>query len=89
MGIARRRGEETGGGSVYDLWSIWSIPPCSRDSPESRADDDDDGDDGDDGFVPGMSFVCSLRRKSYGIVLIVETLARESDLPKERSREIE
>lgn len=52
---------------------------ASRDSPETcdDGDDDENGDDGDDGFVPGMPFVCPLRRKSYGIVLIVEILASE------------
>lgn len=46
--------------------------------------DGDDDDDGDDGFVPGMPFVCPLRRKSYGIVLIVEILASERAFYRER-----
>ncbi|XP_018395911.1 PREDICTED: protein pangolin, isoforms A/H/I/S-like [Cyphomyrmex costatus] len=53
--------------------------------------DDDDGDDGDNGFVSGMPFVCSLRRKNYGIVLIVkilasERLAKEVEKKKERDK---
>lgn len=54
----------------------------SRDSPEIRDDVDDDGDDGgdgDDGFVSGIPFVCSLRRKNYGIVLIVKILVNASE----------
>lgn len=77
--------EGRGGLMTYALFEAFRRAP--RDSPETcdDGDDDENGDDGDDGFVPGMPFVCPLRRKSYGIVLIVEILASERST--ERGRE--
>lgn len=37
----------------------------------------EDGDDGDDGFVVEPGFVCPLRRKTNGIVLIVSRHERQ------------
>lgn len=49
-------------------------------SDDEEADDyDDDGDDGDDGFVVELGFVCPLRRKTSGIVLIVSRHERQRD----------
>lgn len=75
-------------GNVYDPCSIEHFSVLVGFSGVSRH-DGEDGDDGDNGFIPGMSFVCSLRRKKYGIVLIVEILASErltKKMEKERDK---
>lgn len=72
--------------NAYDSCSMQNILECVGFSGVSRHDNSDDG---DNGFVPGMPFVCSLRRKNYGIVLIVKILASErlaKEMEKERDK---
>lgn len=54
--------------------SFLNLRPIDESRHEERR---GDGDDGDDGFVVEPGFVCPLRRKTNGIVLIVSRHERE------------